>query len=82
MAEDARIIQRGKILQYCAEHGSITNREANLYLDINSPTKRISELKNSGCDVQTEWEERINSSGNKVRYKRYYITEPVARGES
>ena len=40
--------QRLKILRYCAEHGSITVREASVKLDINSPTKRISELRLSG----------------------------------
>ena len=34
--------QKHKILQYCAEHGSITVRDAVVKLNINSPTKRIS----------------------------------------
>lgn len=68
--------QRMKIVQYCKEHGSITIRDAFEKLHINSPSKRISELRLSGFyDVQAERETRVNSAGNEVRYKRYYISE-------
>jgi hypothetical protein len=66
--------QRGLILKYCKEHGSITIREAFEKLHINSPSKRISELRLSGLyDVQAITEEKIYSGGKKKRYKRYYI---------
>lgn len=65
--------QRRKILGYCAEYGSITNRDAYLDLNINSPTKRISELRRDGYGVTERWEEHINTSGEKTRYKRYFI---------
>ena len=66
--------QRGKILAYCAEHGSITIRDAFEKLHINSPSKRISELRLSGkYDVKGIEESRINDSGDTVRYKRYFI---------
>lgn len=68
--------QRVKILEYCAKYGSITNRDAVVYLDINSPTKRISELRKAGYDVQTIEEVRINAKGRKVKFKRYFISEP------
>ena len=68
--------QKGKIFGYCAEHGSITNREAAVLLNMNSPSKRISELRSAGYDVQGIWEERVNSEGDKVRYLRYFITAP------
>ena len=72
--------QKAKILGYCVEHGSITIREAFERLNINSPSKRISEMRLSGrYDVQAEVEERIKDSGDVVRYKRYFIT---ARGEA
>ena len=65
--------QRAKILAYCAEHGSITIREAFEKLHINSPSKRISEMRLSGnYDVQQIDETRIRS-GETVRYKRYFI---------
>jgi hypothetical protein len=65
--------QRAKILAYCAENGSITIREAFEKLHINSPSKRISEMRLSGnYDVQQIDETRIRS-GETVRYKRYFI---------
>ena len=70
--------QKGKILDYCEKHGSITVREAFEKLYINSPTKRISELKKSGYDVQTMVETRVNADGDEVRFKRYFIKD---RGE-
>lgn len=66
--------QKAKILNYCAEHGSITIREAFEKLRINSPTKRISELRRCGCyDVQSIVESRVNSDGITVNFKRYFI---------
>ena len=67
--------QKGKILAYCAAHGSITIREAFEKLNINSPTKRISELKRCGYDVKSFMEERVNSEGNTVKFKRYFIND-------
>ena len=69
--------QRGKILAYCAEHGSITIREAFQKLNINSPTKRISEMRLGGYDVQTIEEVKERADGGTVRYKRYFISEGV-----
>lgn len=69
--------QKGKILGYCAEHGSITIREAFEKLHINSPSKRISELRNSGLyDVKSIVETRVNGDGDEVRFKRYFINAP------
>jgi hypothetical protein len=66
--------QKGKILAYCAEHGSITIRDAFEKLHINSPSKRISELRLSGrYDVQAVEESRVNGDGDTVNYKRYFI---------
>ena len=44
--------QRQKILQYCKEHGSVTIREAFEVLHINSPSKRISEMRLGGYNVE------------------------------
>lgn len=66
--------QRGKILAYCGEHGSITVREAVVSLGINSPTKRISEMRKSPAFVvESINETRTNGSGETKRYKRYFI---------
>ncbi len=65
--------QKGKILGYCAEHGSITIREAFEKLHINSPSKRISELRRAGFNVDSIMETRINADGDEVKFKRYFI---------
>ena len=68
--------QRMKILAYCEQHGSITIREAFTKLDINSPSKRISELRNSGrYIVKSVDESRTDKNGNTTRWKRYFINE-------
>lgn len=73
--------QKAKILNYCKEHGSITVRDACVKLDINSPTKRISEMRLSGLyDVQDIEETRVNDSGDEVRFKRYFIKAVGANG--
>lgn len=66
--------QISQILAYCAEHGSITVREAFTELAINSPTKRISEIRKSG-DYKVD---SLEESRNGKRWKRYFIT-PVER---
>ena len=68
--------QCGKILDYCKAHGSITIRDA-FALGINSPSKRISELKESPDYVVTTVKEVIyNSEGKqKTWFKRYFIRE-------
>jgi hypothetical protein len=68
--------QKGKILGYCAEHGSITIRDAFEKLHINSPSKRISELRNSEDYVVTDITQyKYNDEGKvETKYKRYFIT--------
>lgn len=73
--------QRTKILAYCKKHGSITVRDAFMKLNINSPTKRISELRRAGYDVQTIDESRVKDNGEIVRYKRYIIGEGVVASD-
>ena len=66
--------QKRKILQYCAEHGSITVREAFEILNINSPTKRISELRASGYDIKKFDETETKQDGKTVKFRRYFIS--------
>ena len=72
--------QRAKILSYCAEHGSITIREAFEKLHINSPSKRISEMRLSGAYTVESVEETKEKDGDTVRYKRYFIKGASACG--
>ena len=68
--------QRMKIIAYCKEHGSITIRDAFIKLKINSPSKRISEIRNSGKYVVNSIDEsKTDKDGNTTRWKRYLITE-------
>ena len=68
--------QKAKILKHCADHGSITIREAFEKLHINSPSKRISEMRLSGAyTVEAVEETRSKQDGEVVRYKRYFIKE-------
>lgn len=63
-----------KVLAYCKQHGSITVRDAAVVLDINSPTKVISNMRKSDkYDVSDIQEERVDGSGVTKRYKRYFI---------
>ena len=71
-----KVTQRSKILAYCKEHGSITIREAFEKLHINSPSKRISEMRLGGYDVRSEDVVRIKDNGEVSRYKRYFISAP------
>jgi predicted ArsR family transcriptional regulator len=69
----SKATQRQKIIAYCAENGSITVREAFEKLNINSPTKRISELRAAGYDVQISDETRAKENGETVKFRRYFI---------
>lgn len=71
--------QRAKIIAFCKQHGSITVRDAFTKLNINSPTKRISEIRYDGIHAVRDIEEScIDEDGSKVRWKRYFISEGVA----
>ena len=67
--------QKGKILNYCAAHGSITIRDAFEKLKINSPSKRISEMRNSVDFVVDDITEYVLNDEGKVetKFKRYFI---------
>lgn len=68
--------QRNKILAYCEQHGSITIRDAFTKLNINSPSKRISELRDSGkYSVSSIDESKTDADGTTTRWKRYFINE-------
>ena len=71
-----KVTQQKKILAYCEQHGSITIREAFTELNINSPSKRISEIRNSGNFIVNDVaESKTDEDGNITRWKRYFINE-------
>lgn len=61
--------QRDRIVKYCEERGSITIREAFINLGINSPTKRISELRHDLSHEVTS----IDECNGETHWKRYFI---------
>ena len=60
--------QRQKILDYIAEHGSITSLEASHELNITQLASRLGELRARGFNIVGVWEE----SDHGKHYKRYY----------
>lgn len=76
--ESIKTSQRLSIIQYLEQFGSATVRDLVLKLNINSPTKRISELIRLGYPIQKKWVKRTNSKGQVKRYMRYFLV----KGES
>lgn len=68
----SKVTQQKKILAYCNLNGSITVRDAFEKLKMNSPTKRISEMRASPL---YEVEDVKEYSPDGVPYKRYFIKE-------
>ena len=69
-------INNAMVLAYCKKPGSITVRDAAVKLEINSPTKVISNMRHSDQYIVTDiTETRVNKDGKTKRYKRYFIQE-------
>ncbi len=75
MEEKSKSTQRMQILDILEKKGSTTVREI-FNKGINSPTKRLSELRALGL-IREEWDFRINKEGRKVRFKRYYRNDNI-----
>ncbi len=74
MEEKSKTNQRIAIVQYLNEHPEgATVRDLVVKLNINSPTKRISELIRSGVSIEKRWAHRMNSKGEKKRFMRYRL---------
>ena len=72
MSKESNISQQQKILDLLKSQGSATVREIFIKLNINSPTKRLSELRKQGL-IREESDFTINNEGRKVWFKRYYL---------
>ena len=73
--------QQAKVLNYCNVHGSITVRDMCVELEINSPRKVVSEMRNSPFYTVTDIKEsRVNRYGETKTYKRYFIEAVQANG--
>ena len=51
----SKTTQRDKILSYLKQNRTMTVRDAIFDLDINSPEKRVQELRDMGYDIRTDW---------------------------
>ena len=51
----SKMTQRDRMLSYLKQNGSITVRDAIFDLNINSPAKRIQELREMGYIIKTDW---------------------------
>ena len=70
----SKVTQANKILNYCEKHGSITVRDMCVKLDINSPRRVVSAMRQSPLYVVTDIKEsRVNKDGETKNYKRYFI---------
>ena len=74
MNEKSKRTQHDKILAYLKENRFASVRELFIYCNINSPTKRLSELRRMGL-IDSKTNERLNSNGEKKRYSVYFLTE-------
>ena len=67
----SKTTQRDKILSYLKQNGTMTVRDAIFNLDINSPAKRVQELRDMGYNIRTDW--IVNDNG--TRYGAYKLGE-------
>ena len=65
--------QRTRVLNYMREFGSITSKDAFVDLGIMDLPKRISELRQSGVEINGTPESAKNRYGANVTYMRYSL---------
>lgn len=65
--------QRGRLLRYLKEHGSITTLQARQLLAVMHPAGRIRELRHSGYAISTYWSVDVDSAGIKHRQGLYIL---------
>jgi hypothetical protein len=73
MENNKRPTQVKKAIDYMKLHGSITSREAFIYLGIMSFPKRICEMRKYGIITGYVWESGMTEEGMPYRVKRYHI---------
>ena len=65
--------QWAKINEYLRDHDNATVREMFNALNINYPTKRISEMRSAGVPIKDFWDFTVDDDGYKTQFKRYYL---------
>lgn len=74
----SKVKQRDQIVRYLETHDGATVRDLVVDMNINSPTKRISELVAMGCPIEKSWQHRINSRGETKRFIVYRLRKETA----
>lgn len=72
MEEKSKLNQRDSIIHYLNTVGYATVRDLVVGLNINSPTKRISELIRLGYPIKKSWTTKTNKYGETKRYIVYH----------
>jgi len=67
--------QREMVLDYMQTRGRITQLEAFNELWCSRLSPRIGELKKEGWDIDSDWEYRTNSYGQRKKWKSYWLKE-------
>lgn len=65
--------QRNKILRYLETHDGATVRDLTIDLEINSVTKRVSELVAMGFPIEKEDVHVVNKRGEHKKFVRYSL---------
>ena len=71
----AKVKQTERVLRYMKEFGSITQIQALADLGVMRLASRITDLKQSGYDIQSRFIYSSNRYGEPIKYKQYYIEE-------
>lgn len=67
-----RLSQNARVLEYLAENPGATARDIFDSCRVNSPRKRISELR-ATHRIDDVWDESVDELGIRTRYKRYFL---------
>ena len=68
-----KVKQTEKVLRYIEEFGSITSLQAMTDLGVMRLASRITDLKQSGYDIQSRFIYGENRYGEPIKFKEYYI---------
>ena len=78
----SKVKQRDQIVRYLETHDGATVRDLVVDMNINSPTKRISELVAMGLPITKEWVHRVNSRGETKRFIVYRLRKETSDGQA
>lgn len=65
--------QRGRVLEYLRDHGSLSTLDARHLIDVMHPAARIMELRRAGHSITTVWTHATTPEGGTHRIARYRL---------